>query len=128
MQASVPSSNRLFDEILEESPTTLDELEQLEVYQILLIVGAYIALGIGILHFVLSLGSQPLPSLLFKLFINLTVGFLLLVSFHRIANNGIQWQILVIIFSIISVSLGGIVGLLAGTFSLLGGLLSFLYR
>ncbi len=78
-------------------------------------------------NFVLSLGSQPFPDLTFKLLINLTSGCLLLISFHRIEDSGLQWPILIIIFSIIMISLGGIVGLLAGTFSLLGGLLSFLY-
>ena len=50
MQVPNPKDHRLFDKIIEESPTTPEEIERLEVYKILLIVGVYIALGIGILH------------------------------------------------------------------------------
>ncbi|MFO7791964.1 MAG: hypothetical protein R6W73_03145 [Candidatus Saliniplasma sp.] len=116
----------LLDEIIEDSPTTLEEIEKLQVYKILIILAAYIALGIGTLHFILSLGSQPYLDLLFKLFINLLFGFLLLISFHRIDYMYKEWAIMAIIFSVILISLGGIVGLLAGTFSIFGVLLSFL--
>ncbi|MGM0405067.1 MAG: hypothetical protein ACQEQM_02870 [Thermoplasmatota archaeon] len=121
------SKSKVIDDILDKSPTSVDELEELHLYKILLIIASYIALGVGALHFVLSIGSMPFGGLIFKLMINLVFGFLLLLSFHNIEYDKIKWSIMTILFSIVLIVLGGVVGLLAGTFSLFGILLSFIY-
>jgi len=121
------SESKVLDDLLENSPTSINELEDLDIYKILIVIGSYIAMGIGSLHFVLSVGTEPFTNLFFKLLINIIFGFLLLMAFHRIEFEKFKWSMITIIFSIILIVLGGIVGLLAGTFSLLGGLLSFLY-
>ncbi len=121
------SKSKVVDDLLDNSPTSLDELEELHIYKILIIIASYIAMGVGVLHFVLSMGSMPFGSLIFKLIINLVFGFFLLVSFHNIEDDKIKWSIMTILFSIVLIVFGGVVGLLAGTFSLFGILLSFIY-
>lgn len=128
MEVPKLSDNGLLDEVIENSPTTLEEMEQLKVYKILIVIAAYIALGIGTLHFILSLGAEPYLELLFKLIINLLFGLLLLLSFHRMDYMYKEWSIIAIFSSIVLISLGGVVGLLAGTFTIFGILLSFLSK
>lgn len=122
------SNSKVLDDLLENSPTSVGELEELQVYKILIVVSSYIALGIGTLHFVFSMGTLPFSNLFLKLLINITFGFLLLVAFHRIKIYKVKWSVMTILFSLVLIALGGIVGLLAGTFSLIGGFLSFIYE
>ncbi len=121
------SKSEALDDLLENSPTSVNELEDLQVYRILIVIASYMALGIGILHFVLSIGTMPFASLSLKLIINVVFGFLLLLAFHNIVYKKIKWSVMTIIFSLILIAMGGIVGLLAGTLSLFGGLLSLFY-
>ncbi|MFW6040819.1 MAG: hypothetical protein ACOC85_03180 [Thermoplasmatota archaeon] len=114
------------NEILEDIPKSINDLEELPIYLLLIIIGAYVALGIGFFHFLLTITVRPSPFIVFQFFINMGFGFGLLVSYVNIIENLRIWSVLTIIFSFILISFGGIVGILAGLISLFGGGLALL--
>ncbi|MFP3871512.1 MAG: hypothetical protein ACOC55_01605 [Candidatus Natronoplasma sp.] len=116
------------DDIFERTPKSADDLEHLPLFAILMVVGAYVAIGIGIFHFVLSILRDFDPVLIFQLIINVTFGFGLLVCYLRVKDKmeRIRWGVLAVVFSLILIVLGGIVGALGGIIGVFGGALALL--
>ena len=112
-------------DIYEEIPKSITDLEDLPIYHILIIVGAYIAIGIGLFHFILTLPGNPYPILVFHFLIDIFFGFGLILSYINIVDKMRIWSILTVIFSLILIAFGGIVGILAGVISLFGGAIAF---
>ncbi|GEM_PF-1677744 len=115
-------------ELIEYSPRSADELEKLSLHSILLVISGYMALGIGTLHFVLSVIGDFRAALIFHLVINVVFGLAILISYSRIKRDleAKKWAVLSLIFSIVLVTFGGIVGILAGLVALFGGALALL--
>ncbi len=116
----------LIKDIWEDSPKSVEELEKLPLHSILLALGGYISIGIGALHFLLTMIERFEYTRIFYLLINIIFGFALLLSYHRINVNTKKWALLASIFSFVLISLGGIVGALAGIVGLLGSVLAIL--
>ncbi|MFW6048293.1 MAG: hypothetical protein ACOC87_03250 [Candidatus Natronoplasma sp.] len=117
---------KLIEDIWEDSPKSIEELEKLSLYSILLVLGGYISIGIGTLHFLLTMIEKFEYTRIFYFIINLIFGFGLLLSYHRINVKTKKWALLGSIFSLILIGLGGIVGGLAGIIGLLGAILAIL--
>lgn len=115
----------LLDSLIEEAPRSVEDLENLPLYKILLAVGGYIAIGIGFFHFILSLPSGSAPRLILHLLIDIFFGLSLLVCYVRIERKPVNWSALAVISSLVLIALGGIVGGLAGIISIFGGALAF---
>jgi len=116
----------LIKDIWEDSPKSVEELEKLPLHSILLALGGYISIGIGALHFLLTMIERFEYTRIFYFLINIIFGFALLLSYHRINVNTKKWALLASIFSFVLISLGGIVGALAGIVGLLGAILAIL--
>lgn len=117
---------KLIEDIWEDSPKSVEELEKLPLHSILLALGGYISIGIGTLHFLLSILEQFEYSRVFYFIINIIFGFALLLYYHMITSDTRKWAILASIFSLILISIGGIVGALAGLVGLSGSILAIL--
>ncbi len=116
----------LIEDIWEESPKSVDELEKLSLHSVLLVLAGYISIGIGTLHFLLTIMDRFESLKVFQLLINLIFGFMLLLSYYELDSDPKRWSILAGIFSLILIGLGGIVGGLAGLVGFIGALLGFL--
>lgn len=116
----------LIEDIWRDSPKSIDELERLSLHSILLVLAGYISIGIGSLHFLLTIIERFEAIKVFQLFIDLIFGFILLLSYYRLDSDKKRWSILAGIFSLILIGLGGIVGGLAGLVGIIGAALAFL--
>ncbi|MEF8832237.1 MAG: hypothetical protein V5A66_01820 [Candidatus Thermoplasmatota archaeon] len=117
---------KLIEDIWKDSPKSIEALEDLSLHSILLVLSGYISIGIGPLHFLLTIIEQFEAINIFQLFINLIFGFMLLLSYYRLDSDMKRWAILGGIFSLILIGLGGIVGGLAGLVGIIGAALAFL--
>lgn len=117
---------KLIKDIWKDCPKSIEELEKLSLYSILLVLGGYISIGIGSLHFLLTTMEKFQFTRIFYFIINLIFGFGLLLSYHRIKVKTKKWAIVGSVFSLVLIALGGIVGALAGIVSLLGAILAIL--
>ncbi len=117
---------KLIKDIWEDSPKSAEELEKLSLHSILLALGGYISIGIGTLHFLLSIIEKFEYSRVFYFLINIIFGFALLLSYHMINTETRKWALLASIFSLVLISIGGIVGALAGLVGLFGAILAIL--
>lgn len=117
---------QLIEDIWKDSPKSIEELEKLSLHSILLALSGYISIGIGTLHFLLTMIEQLEYNRIFYFIINIIFGFAILLSYHRIDVDTKKWAILASIFSLILISLGGIVGALAGIVGFLGAILAIL--
>ncbi len=117
---------KLIEDIWKDSPKSIEELEKLSLHSILLALGGYISIGIGTLHFLLTMIEEFEYLRILYLIINIVFGFALLLSYHRINVDTRKWALLASIFSLILIGIGGIVGILAGIVGLLGGFLAIL--
>ncbi len=116
----------IIEDIWKESPKSIDELEKLSLHSMLIVLAAYIAMGIGSLHFLLTMIDHFEPLKVFQLFINLIFGFSLLLSRYRMNSDPKKWAVLAGVFSLLLLGLGGIVGGLAGLVGIIGAGLAFL--
>ncbi|MFP4000445.1 MAG: hypothetical protein ACLFSM_03605 [Thermoplasmata archaeon] len=116
----------LIEDIWDESPKSVQDLESLSLHSILMVLGGYIAIGIGSLHFLLTLIERFDSLMILKLLINLIFGFMLLLSYYRLDKHTEKWSVLAGIFSLILIGLGGVVGGLAGLVGFFGAVLAFL--
>ncbi len=113
------------DDILDEIPKSLSEFERMSMDSLLIVLGAYTALALGFLHFLVSgFVYSPIP-FLFQFLINVIFGAGLLICFVR-KHRDIVWSVLALVFSLILIILGGPVGVVAGLIALFGSLLAFL--
>ncbi len=115
---------KLIEDIWKDSPKSIEELEKLSLHSILLALGGYISIGIGTLHFLLTIIEKFEYTRIFYFIVNIVFGFALLLSYHRINAYTRKWALLALIFSLVLISLGGIVGILAGIVGFLGGILA----
>ncbi len=116
----------IIEELIDECPKSTQDLEKLPLYSILLVLGGYIALGIGSLHFVITMLKDFDFYAVFHLLTNLLFGFGLLISYHRIKREIKRWALVAIVFSLALIALGGVVGGLAGLIGIFGGVLALL--
>ncbi len=116
------------EDMVEASPKSAEDLEDMPLHSILLILSAYIAIGIGISHFFLSLLQGLEVHSMFHVIINLVFGLGLFISYLRVKEKEQKrrWGIFAIIFSLVLLALGGIVGILAGIVGVFGGGLALL--
>lgn len=112
-------------EVIEAVPKSKEDLEKLPPSLILIVIGGYIAIGIGLFHFILSIPNEPLVPL-FHFLIDLIFGVGLIVTFLRVESELITWSVIGIISSVALLALGGIVGGIAGLFGLIGVIVKFL--
>ncbi len=115
----------IIDEVYRSSPRTMKELEGIPVYSMLIVIGGYLAIGLGFFHFLVSLLSLDSLMIFFHLMVNLTMGFGLLVANLRISTDTTRWSILAVVLSLVLIALGGIVGAIAGLVSLSGAVMGF---
>ncbi len=108
------------------SPTSAADLEELPLYSILLVLGSYIAIGIGIFHFLLEFIRGPDLYLIFQVGINVFFGSGLLIAYLKLDKEKIKWSIIAVLFSLMLAAFGGVVGILAGIIGVFGGVMSFL--
>ncbi len=116
----------LVEDIWDESPKSVDELEDLSLHSILMVLAGYIAIGLGSIHFILMMIGNLEALRIFQLLIKIVFGFGLLLCFYRLSGDEKKWSILAGVFSIILIALGGVVGILAGLVGILGAGLAFL--
>ncbi len=119
-------NTEFIEEIWKECPKSIQALEDLPLYSVLLVLGGYFSIGIGTFHFLLTILERFAPSTIFYFVINIIFGFGLLLSFYRINTEKIKWSAIAVIFSLALIALGGIVGALSGLIGLFGGGLAFL--
>ena len=118
----------LIEDLVDGCPKSASDLEKLPLHSILLVLGGYIAIGIGSFHFVITIMRDFYLHSIFHLLINLLSGFGLLFSYHRIKAKKMikKWAFIAAIFSVILIALGGIVGALAGLVGATGAILALL--
>lgn len=117
--------DEIIEEVLEGIPKSLSEIERMSISSILIVSGAYISIGLGIMSFVLFGFSTGFSGALFRLIVNLSFGFGLLLSYIRLERD-IAWPFMAAIFSIILILLGGPIGTIGGLFALIGSSLYIL--
>ncbi|MBS3817786.1 MAG: hypothetical protein KGY76_09525, partial [Candidatus Thermoplasmatota archaeon] len=116
----------VIEDIYKECPKSAMDLEELPVHSILLVLGGYIAIGIGTFHFLISIIKVFDPYVIFHFLTNIVFGFGLLISFYRIEQGIEKWAVVAGVFSLILIILGGIVGALAGIVAIFGAGLAIL--
>lgn len=112
--------------VARSSPTSAGDLEELPLYSILLVLASYIAIGIGIFHFLLEFIRGPDLYLIFHVGINVVFGSGLLIAYLKLYKEKIKWSIIAVLFSLMLAAFGGIVGVLAGIIGMFGGVMSLL--
>lgn len=125
---SLESLKHTVTDMAEGSPTSAEDLEDMPLHSILLILSAYLSVGIGIFHFFLSFLQHQDPYLIFHLAIDISFGVGLLISYFRIGDDKhqIRWSVFAVIFYVVLLAFGGIVGILAGIVGIFGGGLALL--
>ncbi len=113
------------DEVLEDIPKSLSELERMPIDSLLIVIGAYVALGLGLFHFLTTSFVYSPFAFLFQFIIDIVFGVGLLICYVR-KERDIVWPILALLFSLFLIALGGPVGVVAGLIALFGSILSFL--
>ncbi len=116
----------ILEDVLKESPKSFDEVETLPLYKVLLILGGYLAMGLGFFHFVVMIITELDPITVFHFIVNLLFGFGLLLGNHMISKDLKRWAVLSIIFSLVLIALGGVVGAISGLIGTLGSILALL--
>ncbi len=114
----------LLDKILDMSPRTMSDLEDMSVGSLLMVIGAYIAIGLGFFHFLVNSLVYSPPSFVFQFIINFFFGLALIISYVKMSGEATTYTILAIIFSIILITLGGPVGTIAGLIALIGAVIA----
>ncbi len=117
---------RIIEKIWDECPKSVQELEDLPLYSILIVLGGYFSLGIGSFHFILTILERFDSLKVFYFVINIVFGFGLLLSYYRIEDEMRKWSMLALVFSLVLIAIGGIVGALSGLIGVFGGGLAFL--
>ncbi|MGM0509533.1 MAG: hypothetical protein ACQESD_00190 [Thermoplasmatota archaeon] len=116
----------LIGDVLESNPTRADELYELPLHSVFISIGGYLAIGLGIFHFIVSMANRPFLLLLGHLIINIIFGVGLLLTNTKMIKKKIARGVSTIIISIILIAFGGIVGALSGIVALIGGILYFI--
>ncbi len=115
----------LIEDVLESNPTRIDELHELPMHSVFISIGGYLAVGLGIFHFIVSMANEPFLVLLGHLTIDVVMGFGLLITNTDNIEKGNMRGVSMIILSVILIAFGGIVGALSGLIALVGGILYF---
>lgn len=119
-------AENILDRVIESIPKSMDDIDDMPLYSILIVLGGYIAIGLGFFNFILQLIGNIEIMIVFHFLVNLFFGFGILVSYTKISDEKRNWSVICGIFSIILIALGGIVGILAGLIGLIGSSLAFL--
>ncbi len=115
------------DKVSREVPKSIEELEKLPPYLILIVLGGFCAIGLGILVFIFDILGNPGKSLqhIVQLLICLIFGFLLLWTYTQVRRAPKTAYVLGFVFGIILLfgNLGGVIG---GVLGLIGAIILFL--
>lgn len=114
----------ILNEIMENTPTSIEELEDHPLYSILIVIGGYLAIGLGSIHFLLSMAAKFGIFFLFHFIVNIVFGMGLLVCNIRIEKDLFLWGGISAIFSMILIVFGGPVGTISGIISIIGFLMA----
>nr|AGF93358.1 membrane protein [uncultured organism] len=119
-------AENILDRVLESIPKSMDDIDDMPLYSILIVLSGYIAIGLGFFNFILQLIGNIDIKLVLHFLINLFFGFGLLLSYTKISDERRKWSVICGILSIILIALGGIVGILAGLIGVIGSSLAFI--
>ena len=119
-------AENILDRVIESIPKSMDDIDDMPLYSILIVLGGYIAIGLGFFNFILQLIGDIGVMIVLHFLVNLFFGFGILVSYTKLSDEKRNWSVICGIFSIILIALGGIVGILAGLIGLIGSSLAFL--
>ncbi len=119
-------AENILDRVLESIPKSMDDIDDMPLYSILIVLSGYIAIGLGFFNFILQLIGNIDVKLVLHFLINLFFGFGLLLSYTKISDERRKWSVICGILSIILIALGGIVGILAGLIGVIGSSLAFI--
>lgn len=113
-------------EVYEASPTSMEDLERMSLYTVLITMGGYIAMGLGFTHFLVSMVTYANAIFVFQFLVNLSFGFALLICNMNMGSDSRRWTLLAGVFALVLMALGGAVGAISGLIALIGAVLGFL--
>lgn len=119
-------AENILDSVIESLPKSMDDIDDMPLYSILIVLSGYIAIGLGFINFLLQLIVNIDVALVLHFLINLVFGFGVLLSYTKISDEKRKWSVICGILSIILIALGGVVGILAGLIGIIGSGLAFL--
>ncbi|MFO7990702.1 MAG: hypothetical protein R6U61_00215 [Thermoplasmata archaeon] len=118
------------DKIVETSPRSISDLEELSLHSTLLFLGAYLSIIMGFLHFIFFFSTDYSLFSFIHLLVNVIFGALLLfVTVHLVEKDSqtykyLKMVVLATAFSIVLIFFGGLVGAISGFLALLGALIA----
>ncbi len=114
----------LLDELLDKSPRSIFDLEDMPVGSMLIVIGAYISMVLGFFHFLINSLVYSPPSFIFQFIISFFLGLAMLVAYVKYSRDVTTYAISTMLFSIILILLGGAVGAIAGLIALMGSVIT----
>lgn len=118
-------AENILGRVLESIPKSIDEVDDMPLYSILIVLSGYIAIGLGFFNFLLQMIGNIDITLALHFIVNIFFGFGILISFIKIEEERRKWSVICGVLSIILIALGGVVGILAGIIGVIGSGLSF---
>ena len=118
-------AENILGRVLESIPKSIDEIDDMPLYSILIVLSGYIAIGLGFFNFLLQVIENIDITLALHFIVNIFFGFGILISFIKIEEERRKWSVICGVLSIILIALGGVVGILAGIIGVIGSGLSF---
>lgn len=119
-------AENILDRVLKSIPKSMDDIDEMPLYSILIVLSGYIAVGLGFFNFLLQLIGDINVTIALHFIINLFFGFGILLSYTKIEEEKRKWSVICGVLSIILLALGGVVGILAGLIGVIGSALSFI--
>ncbi|MFP4051154.1 MAG: hypothetical protein ACLFVB_05385 [Thermoplasmata archaeon] len=119
-------AENILDRVLKSIPKSMDDIDEMPLYSILIVLSGYIAVGLGFFNFLLQLIGNINVNIALHFIINLFFGFGILLSYTKIEDEKRKWSVICGVLSIILLALGGVVGILAGLIGVIGSALSFI--
>lgn len=112
--------HEILDDILDRAPSSMGDLERMPIELILIVLGAYFAIGLGALYFFTGLIFSPGPLMIFQFGIQILGGVGLLYVYAKMPHEGAHYPAISMALSVLMLVLGGPVGTLAGLIALIG--------
>ncbi len=118
-------AENILDRVIKNVPKSINDIDDMPLYSILIVLSGYIAIGLGFFNFLLQLIVQIHMMLALHFVVNLFFGFGILSSYTKLRDEKRKWSVICGICSIVLIALGGVVGTLAGLIGIIGSGLSF---